>query len=360
MSMPKDDPIFVRASVADKCNLTCVYCPKREGMENRVPPELAGNHLTTEQYVSNLTHIARNGIRGISFTGGEPTLNPDLPKIVRSAAGLFERVELTSNGFRLREMLPALAPHLDVLKISMDTTNADLAKLITQSPHDEPGRAADCILAAAEMGLTVGVNTVVMRSTVPDIHRTIQFARSVNKRYMAGNVYLSLLDFYYSPERRAVWEREFVPIETLAYDFEQKYGQRKTQRRFGCTFYWFEADGVEVRFKDSMGTTHRAPKCAGCKHYCQEGIYGLKHSIEGWVTNCPNRESTLGVYLKPGISDMEADGLLRTLISDIHTAAPSVNSFNTLIDTHGLRPKLNASGFSPRSESGLIQLEVAK
>src|SRR5665213_43697 len=93
IKIPEPDPIYVRASVSGKCNLNCVYCPKKEGMENRVPDMLRGNNLTVEEYGRNLTHLARNGIRGISFTGGEPTLNPDLPEIITIARKIFERVE---------------------------------------------------------------------------------------------------------------------------------------------------------------------------------------------------------------------------------------------------------------------------
>lgn len=359
MLMPKSDPIFVRASVSDKCNLTCVYCPKKEGMENRVPPDLAGHYLTAEQYARNLAHIARSGVSGISFTGGEPTLNPDLRALVRSADGMFDRVELTSNGFRLPEMLPELALHLDVLKISLDTMDPALGKKITQSPHDETARAAECIIAACEMGLTVGVNVVVLRSTVPEIDPIIQFSREVNKRGYPGKVYVSLLDFYFSPERRDIWEAEFLPIEMLAQDFERRYGQRTAQQRFGCTFYWFDAKGVEVRFKDSLGATHRAKKCEGCKQYCQEGVYGLKHSVEGWVTSCPNGDPGLGVHLRPGISDVEADSLLGPLIRDIQTARPNPNSFDALIGTHALKPNRDGR-LPPQSAGGLVQLEIAK
>jgi len=360
MLMPKADPIFVRASVADKCNLTCVYCPKQEGMENRVPPHLAGRRLTAEQYSQNLAHIARNGITGVSFTGGEPTLNPELPQLVRSAAQMFERVELTSNGFRLLAMLPLLAPHLDVLKISLDTMDPVLGSHITQSAQDEVKRATDCIVEACKLGLTVGVNVVVLRSTVNEIDAILAFCRHINGQGYPGRVYVSLLDFYYSPEQRRTWETEFITIEALAQDFEDRYGRRTAQQRFGCTFYWFNADGVEVRFKDSLGATHRAQKCTNCKHYCQEGIYGLKHSVEGWVTSCPNGDPLLGVHLTPGLGDEQVDDLIYPLIRDIRTAHPTPDSFDTLLRIHNL--KLNGGGAdrTSRFSRELVQLEVPK
>ncbi len=49
MLMPNPDPIFLRASVSDRCNLHCIYCPKTEGMENRVPSNLRGHSLHISQ-----------------------------------------------------------------------------------------------------------------------------------------------------------------------------------------------------------------------------------------------------------------------------------------------------------------------
>lgn len=341
MSTHKPDPVYVRASVANVCNLNCLYCPKQEGMENRVPIALAGQILSTAHYCENLAHLARNGIRGVSFTGGEPTLNRDLPSIVEHAREVFERVELTSNGHRLMAMLPALAPFLDVLKVSLDTVDPIRNSSLTRGHLSEVGKASDCIDEACRLGLTVGINAVVMRSTLGEIEGLLTLARTINSRGYSGRVYVSLLDFYYSAEQRTLWERDFVPIGGLADVFEQRFGSRRSQERFGCTFYWFDADGVEVRFKDSMGATHRAAKCDGCRHRCQEGIFGLKHSVEGWVTSCPSGDPALGVHLPAGTPNEVADALLAPLIRDIREAQPDPMSFETLLAAHGLRPVLD-------------------
>jgi len=333
MSTP--EPLYVRASVSARCNLNCVYCPKAEGMENRVPAHMRGQILDVDDYSTNLAHLARNGLRGVSFTGGEPTLNPDLPALVARAANIFDRVELTSNGRFFREMLPALAPHLDVLKISLDAVDP-VVRSITQGTDAELDRAVGSIFAGCAAGLRVGVNVVVMRSTVDHINGVIELVRALNAKGLPGTAYVSLLDFYYSEERRAVWQEEFFPIEELATRFTARYGPSEAQDRFGCRFFWFDADGVQVRFKDSQGATHRAPKCRGCHRYCQEGIYGLKHSAEGWVTTCPTGDPMFGFHLAPGLGADEADRRIASLLRDIQFAHPDPHSFATMLETHGL------------------------
>lgn len=319
-------------------------------MENRVPDHLAGKILTVEQYCKNLDHLARNGLKGISFTGGEPTLNQNLPALIRHAKVIFDRVELTSNGFRLQEMLPAIAPHLDLLKVSLDTLDPTLGKEITNGTIKEVERAVSSIRAACKLGLKVGINVVVMRSNLAEIERILELCREINMGSNTGRTYVSLLDFYFSQERRFKWEQEFVPIAQLAERFEKRFGPRMCQRRFGCTFYWFDADGVEVRFKDSLGPTHRAEKCRLCRLYCQEGIYGLKHSVEGWITTCPTGDLGHGVYLHPALTDLEADLILVPILRDITEARPETSSFNTMIERHVLAPNLG-----PIEESVFLQ-----
>lgn len=347
MSTRKADPVYVRASVWDRCNLDCVYCPKGEGMENRVPPGLRGRRLTVGDYCSNLSHLARSGLRGISFTGGEPTLNPDLPELVARARRLFDRVELTTNGRRLPEMLPALAPHLDLLKVSLDAVDPELVRGITRGTPWEADRAVASIRAGCAAGLPVGVNVVLMRSTIDQVDPVIDLCRAVNAEGHRGKAYVSVLDFYFSQERRALWEREFQPLEELESRFTARYGPSVVQERFGCRFFWFDAGGVQVRFKDSHGATHRAPKCRRCTRSCQEGVFALKHSVEGWVTTCPTGDPAFGVHLSAGLDPEEADRRLAPLLQDIANARPDPMTFATMLATHGLAPRPRPAAPTP-------------
>lgn len=346
MLMHNPDPIYVRASVSGKCNLNCIYCPKAEGMENRVPENLRGSDLSADDYISNLRHLARNGLGGVAFTGGEPTLNQELPKIVAAASKIFERVELTTNGRFLVEMLPDLTPNLNLLKVSLDAVEMQKVKSITNGTSFEFERAIASIHAGCAAGIHVGINVVVMRSMVDQIDRIIDLCREINSQGFPGKAYVSLLDFYYSEERRVIWEREFLPLSELAQIFTAKYGPSIAQERFGCRFFWFFNNEVQIRFKDSIGATHRALKCQDCRRYCQEGIYGLKLSIEGWVTTCPTGAPEYGVHLAPGISNQNADRRLASLLQDIRSAHSDSNSFATMLKRLGLPPLIKYFGLS--------------
>src|SRR5947199_3359232 len=74
----------LRISVTDRCNFRCQYCMPAEGL-----PWLASDRVLTDDEIVRLATIfVRNGIREIRLTGGEPTVRPSLPSIVRRLSEL--------------------------------------------------------------------------------------------------------------------------------------------------------------------------------------------------------------------------------------------------------------------------------
>src|SRR5262245_55113773 len=127
--------IYLRASVASVCNLDCVYCPKASGMEDRKPIDLAKRKIPVEEYVRCLQAVAAAGISRVSFTGGEPTTNKHLPEIIAAASKAFDVVELTSNGYALADMMIKIAPHLDLVKVSLDSVDRDKFARLARGPQ---------------------------------------------------------------------------------------------------------------------------------------------------------------------------------------------------------------------------------
>jgi len=83
--------------VIRRCNLSCGYCSEYDKTSDPVPVEVL------EQRFRKLKEL---GTFGISLTGGEPTLHPDLPHLIRTCRELrFYRTGMISNGFFLRPAL---------------------------------------------------------------------------------------------------------------------------------------------------------------------------------------------------------------------------------------------------------------
>lgn len=85
------------------CNLACDYCT--------ITAEMRRRSLPAGRVASEIDRAAARGFREVAFTGGEPTIFPELPALVKHAKRRgFEHVKVASNGLRY-----AHAPYLDHL-----------------------------------------------------------------------------------------------------------------------------------------------------------------------------------------------------------------------------------------------------
>ena len=75
------------------CNVKCDYCT--------ITDEMRCRSLSTEDIVSALEQGRRRGHEHVRFGGGEPTIRPDLIKLVRASRTLgYPDIEIQSNGLR--------------------------------------------------------------------------------------------------------------------------------------------------------------------------------------------------------------------------------------------------------------------
>jgi GTP 3',8-cyclase len=157
---------YLRISVTDRCNFRCLYCMPAEGLQWLPKAEI----LSYEEIAEAVRQLAPLGLRRLRITGGEPTIRPDLERLVaqlRAVPGI-EDIALSTNGARLEALAPALrAAGLDRVNISADSLRADrIAAIARRTLPFDPVRAA---LAAERAGLDpVKINMVVMRGVNDD------------------------------------------------------------------------------------------------------------------------------------------------------------------------------------------------
>jgi cyclic pyranopterin phosphate synthase len=157
---------YLRISVTDRCNFRCVYCMPLEGL----PWLPKADILSYEEITQIVAELAPLGLRRLRITGGEPTIRPDLTRLIAMLRAVpeIEDIALSTNGVRLPEMATALrAAGLDRVNMSADSLRADrIAAIARRSLAFDPVRSA---LAAEEAGLMpVKINVVVMRGVNDD------------------------------------------------------------------------------------------------------------------------------------------------------------------------------------------------
>lgn len=295
---------FVRASICDVCNFSCQYCAADMGMENHTPTCLHAPLLNAEAYIRNMGWLAQHGFKIISFTGGEPLLCPDFERIAKGCRPLFQTMEITTNGTKLLEHMQTVKEYIDVLKISIDAYDEELAVRIA---HNDAARNTKNIIeeCCKEGVKRIGFNFVYMKQNEQELPKLIAFAYRLHETY-GTDIYISILDLYYSRGKSTFWKEQFVDLSAVRERIKENGIPIHRRLRVGCDSYHFVCKGIVVTMKDSMSCTHRAKKCGQCTEYCQEGIYSLKHSASGWISVCPSNTVSLGTLLDESMDETEA------------------------------------------------------
>lgn len=112
-------PFLTQMVVIRRCNLSCGYCSEYDKTSDPVPVEVLE---------AQLRRLKELGTFGISLTGGEPTLHPELPRLIRACRELrFYRTGMITNGFLLRpELIETLnQAGLQKMQISIDGVHAN-------------------------------------------------------------------------------------------------------------------------------------------------------------------------------------------------------------------------------------------
>ena len=178
----------LRISITDRCNFRCLYCMPEQGV-----PWLPKDDLLSLDEILAVAQAAIrvHGIRRFKLTGGEPTLHPDLPELIRRLRalenGVVQDISLTTNGFLLARLAAVLKDAgLDRITISIDSLQPDRFKKITRT-----GDLA-AVLAGLDAVERAGfqntkINCVTMRGTndneLPDFAR-LTLTRPLTVRFI--------------------------------------------------------------------------------------------------------------------------------------------------------------------------------
>lgn len=116
---------YARISVTDKCNFRCTYCmPEASDDKAEI--------LSDDEILKIVSGLARNGVKYIKVTGGEPLVRKGIFELIEKIKQIngIKQVTITTNGALLTQFADKL--HLvDGINISIDAIDEDLFKSIT-------------------------------------------------------------------------------------------------------------------------------------------------------------------------------------------------------------------------------------
>ncbi|MFD6949575.1 molybdenum cofactor biosynthesis enzyme [Nocardiopsis sp. TSRI0078] len=204
-----DTDTTLRVKILDACGMTCTFCHNEgtpvvvdnrnrgpgpfttSGTSGRMSIYAATNGATflpatispDEGFAHALNRLRDHmGFTELHLTGGEPTLHPRLPDLVRLATAQGYRVCMTSNGENGARQIPACAEAgLDRVNFSVFGTTPEELAQVQHARFRDPAKAATkikalhaSIQACVDHGVRASANIVVLdHAHIDRVHRLL-------------------------------------------------------------------------------------------------------------------------------------------------------------------------------------------
>ena len=140
-------PLMAQILVADTCNHACQHCYQVHGQKGE---------MSLADIEAILDELARIGVLIVSFSGGEATLRPDLPDILRAARRRAFAIVLQTNGYAVTDDLVEVLAEIGVwrVRISVYSDIAAEHDAVTRVPGSF-ARTTDTIRRLRARGVAV-------------------------------------------------------------------------------------------------------------------------------------------------------------------------------------------------------------
>ncbi|HNT77675.1 MAG TPA: radical SAM protein [Anaerolineae bacterium] len=180
-STPVHAPFKVDVALTYACNNACPHCYNEPG---RFPMR----SLARDDWFRVLDTLADIGVPHVILTGGEPTLHPDLPALIRHADARGQIVGMNTNGRRLAD--PALvddlaAAGLNHVQVTLESSRAAVHNTMTgATSFDETVRGIQNALMG---GLHTITNTTLTQRNRDHAVEIVEFLHDLGLHTFAMN-----------------------------------------------------------------------------------------------------------------------------------------------------------------------------
>lgn len=188
-------PKHVQLIISDLCNQDCAGCPYRmEGYSSNQHFGALDKHgqftnnptrfIPYEKVIEILDDCAEMGVRAIQLTGGgEPTVHPQFPEIVRAVLDRGLELALVTNGVRFPGGVISDLMRATWIRVSIDAGNPETYRTYRRCPEwhwrKMLGNLSELVAQKRETGsnVTIGVGFVVARENHTEIVDLVLRAR---------------------------------------------------------------------------------------------------------------------------------------------------------------------------------------
>jgi cyclic pyranopterin phosphate synthase len=258
MMIAREQPVSLRISVTDRCELRCIYCMPANG----VPLVPRGDVLSFEEIV-RFVRAARDvwGVSKVHLTGGEPLARAGIIDLVAmlAAEGVGD-LALTTNG----QGLASCARHLKNaglarVNVSLDTLDPGRYAALTRCGKVE--RTIGGIDAALGEGLgPVKINTLVLRGyNAREVPRLAAWA-------IGRGCEIRFLELMPIGPAAGAFKKLFVSKDEVLATLSRSFDLRRLESGDKCAGQRFEAsDGFGASGTIGVIPSVSDPFCSNCR-----------------------------------------------------------------------------------------------
>ncbi|NOZ20132.1 MAG: radical SAM protein [Planctomycetes bacterium] len=194
-------PVLSEVALTYRCNLQCVFCYAACGC--RTSADSA--EMSTAE-AKRILHVIRRDaqVPSVSFTGGEPTLRRDLPKLIRHARSLDMRVNLITNGTTLtdRPVKRLVRSGLNSAQVSLEGPSPAVHDPLTGAPGSFDRTVAG-IERLRDAGIRVHTNTTISRGNIEHLEGIVALAKDLGMERLSMNMVIPTGSSVQDPD--AIW-----------------------------------------------------------------------------------------------------------------------------------------------------------
>ena len=184
-SHARELPVLSEIALTYRCQNRCTFCYASSPDRGQEVPE-----MSTEQVQGILDAIVDDArVPTVSFTGGEPTLRPDLPELIAYAKSRRLRTNLITNGIRCgaNGYVEKLAGTLDSAQVSLEAADPEIHDAIVGHPGAWR-RTVQGIHNLKAAGIHVHTNTTINSLNRNHLLDLVDFLAEMEQPYLSMNM----------------------------------------------------------------------------------------------------------------------------------------------------------------------------
>jgi radical SAM family uncharacterized protein len=302
-------PVIAGHKLLYRCNLECAMCPFWRREDETL--------LSVDGEVRMMNSLVRAGVSFLGFEGGEPLLRRDLPDILSESHQRFH-TSVVTNGWLLRNRIQDIAPHLDLLFVSLDGIG-DL--------HDRlrgiPGSFTKAVegIRAARGRVPVAISSTLTAENMDDAEKLVALAQ----RLGVGVTFQVAYNYSTAQSLAPVGEKLQQTLERLLLLKERGAPILESREYFNAVINsWYRENPWRCKPWLTMNIDPQGRVVLPCYTLREYGGGALAWDIDirklwnsfPWETYERCNKCALACYLEPSLFSWTNPGMLRERVLD--------------------------------------------